>query len=557
MAWDNIGEVEGQLSDALTQFNWSEVAAICRQLIGRINSEETQLPERDAKRLLQKLRRKRQFQQMALLAEALIQSGQRSPQIRRQYAQALIDQGILTAPEVVLQAIIQDSQGVIGEEMEARGLIGRIYKQLYVNTTGSESDRNRANLERAINEYHYVYRLAPQQNLWHGINVVALVERARRDKLPLQGLPDASKLARDILATLDAREQGATEALPSWDVATALEALIALDSYGKIDDRVYTVETGRGMQTDIRVSKAEAKALEYGNSLDADAFEIASTLRQLTEVWQLNDREPPGSKLMPILRAALLRREAGAMKLDPKRIQQEKRAVEDLERVFGPDRTQTLKWYKKGLGRCASIGRVERVDGKGFGTGWLVKASDFFPEQNARLLLLTNAHVLSRDEPKALKPEQARVNFQVQEKIFEMDRIVWSSPVQDLDATFVSLKGDVPGAEPLPVDLNPVEMDEPPPRMYIIGHPGGRDLEFSLQDNHLVGCNERLLHYRSPTEPGSSGSPVFEPLDWNVVALHHAGKFQMDRIDGVPGTYEANEGISILAIQKATRKSVV
>jgi V8-like Glu-specific endopeptidase len=93
-------------------------------------------------------------------------------------------------------------------------------------------------------------------------------------------------------------------------------------------------------------------------------------------------------------------------------------------------------------------------------------------------------------------------------------------------------------------------MADPPPRLYIIGHPRGRDLELSLQDNHLLALNERVLHYRTPTEPGSSGSPVFEPEDWRVVALHHKGNELMARIDGTPGTYQANEGISILALQE-------
>ena len=98
-------------------------------------------------------------------------------------------------------------------------------------------------------------------------------------------------------------------------------------------------------------------------------------------------------------------------------------------------------------------------------------------------------------------------------------------------------------------------MSEPPPRLYVIGHPGGGDLAFSLQDNFLLGSNDHLLHYRTPTEGGSSGSPVFEADDWRVVALHHAGDPNMKRIDGEGGTYEANEGIAIRAIQQAVRES--
>jgi hypothetical protein len=52
---------------------------------------------------------------------------------------------------------------------------------------------------------------------------------------------------------------------------------------------------------------------------------------------------------------------------------------------------------------------------------------------------------------------------------------------------------------------------------------------------------------------GSAGSPVFEADDWRVVAVHHASSPSMTRF-GSKGTYEANEGISILAVQAAIRK---
>jgi hypothetical protein len=38
---------------------------------------------------------------------------------------------------------------MIGEELEARGLTGRIYKQLYINDNDPTSTRNRTNLARA------------------------------------------------------------------------------------------------------------------------------------------------------------------------------------------------------------------------------------------------------------------------------------------------------------------------------------------------------------------------------------------------------------------------
>ncbi len=537
MSWSDAPQLEARLKGALDAFNWPEAEAICTEITGRTRTDPELLPESSAKRLLQSLRRKRRFEQMTSLAEALLQSGLRTPQIRRQYAQALIDQGMLAAGELILQSIINDPQGIKGEELEARGLTGRIYKQLYVNTNDPCSHRNRANLERALTEYLYVYRLAPEQNLWHGINAVALADRGRRDKLPIPGLPDASSLAQAVLAALDERERQSTTALPAYDMATALEVFVAL---GRHQDAVDA-------------------ALKYVDSIDADAFEIYSTTRQLTEVWQLNDQEPPGAHVLPILKAGLLSKQGSALERDPNKVVEEAGAVgsvvRDLEAIFGPDRMVTLKWYRQGLEQCNSIARIERRNGKGHGTGWLVAAGDFFPGREG-VLLLTCAHVISpTPSPLAILPEESRVNFQAPGEVLEVeDDVVWTSPPVTLDATLLTLKGQ-PSAPPLRLHRRPAVMADPAPRMYIIGHPAGRDVELSLQDNHLLASNGTRLHYRTPTEPGSSGSPVFEPEDWRVIALHHKGSAELPRIDGKEGPYQANEGIAILAIQRATASS--
>jgi hypothetical protein len=138
------------------------------------------------------------------------------------------------------------------------------------------------------------------------------------------------------------------------------------------------------------------------------------------------------------------------------------------------------------------------------------------------------------------------------EKRVQLKSIVWSSLVEELDATFLDFAEDLP-CEPLHLASNPMSIADPAPRMYIIGHPGGRDLEFSLNDNRLVACNPQKLHYRTPTEGGSSGSPVFDQLAWEVVGLHHAGRSKMPKLNGPAGEfYEANEGIAVLAIQQKT-----
>lgn len=542
MSWNDLEQIEDDLTKALTSFNWQLAEAICQKLIIKIYQEPDVFPESAAKRLLSKLRRKRLFHLMSLLAEAIIRSGQNHAQVKRQYAQSLIDEGLFSGAELFLQAMIQDTSVSKAEETEARGLIGRIYKQLYVNIAGNRNDKKRIFFERALNEYLYSYRL-DRKNYWHGINVVALLKRAEKDGISLQGMPDAKQLAEEILEFLKSQEDESPGAPPAFAVATTLEALIALNRY----------------------DEALEKALDYSQCSDADAFEINSTLRQLTEVWQLSDKELPGSQIIPVLHAALLRRKGGEVSLSSAESVQELENINEIkhgfekagfEKIFGQDKTQTLEWYRNGLERAKSIARIETLDGRGFGTGWLVKKKDFFPDAGG-LMIITNAHVVSENSSDyGLPPTQVRVNFQELRHICYKTKIIWSSVQEKLDATFLSIEDDAPPVEPLEIETNPVKMCEPPPRVYVMGHPGGRSLEFSLHDSHLIACNETFLHYRTPTEGGSSGSPVFEQKGWKVVALHHKGKCDMPRIDGNQGTYEANEGITVSAIKKAIENGI-
>src|SRR5262245_41581395 len=123
-------------------------------------------------------------------------------------------------------------------------------------------------------------------------------------------------------------------------------------------------------------------------------------------------------------------------------------------------------------------------------------------------------------------------------------------------------------ASPLCRSQRACPLSKTPARVYVIGYPGGRDLAFSFQDNELLDhegppqgrpgvegvCR---VHYRAPTEGGSSGSPVFNSRLWQVIALHHkGGKIGMPKLNGKEGTYGANEGISIQSIAAAMQATL-
>ncbi|QMU57328.1 MAG: hypothetical protein GKR98_03360 [Boseongicola sp.] len=88
----------------------------------------------------------------------------------------------------------------------------------------------------------------------------------------------------------------------------------------------------------------------------------------------------------------------------------------------------------------------------------------------------------------------------------------------------------------------------------IIQHPQGRFKEVVLRENRLVNRFEDALHYVADTEPGSSGSPVYNS-EWKLIALHHWGGPWIDGVDGGGAAdFEINEGIRASSIVRKVRQ---
>lgn len=94
----------------------------------------------------------------------------------------------------------------------------------------------------------------------------------------------------------------------------------------------------------------------------------------------------------------------------------------------------------------------------------------------------------------------------------------------------------------LPLAARDVRKDQ---RINIIQHPNGLPKQISLQNNLIQYVGGDVLQYVTSTNPGSSGSPVFND-GWEVVGLHHAGGDLPE-----PTTnrrYRRNEGILLSRI---------
>ena len=88
----------------------------------------------------------------------------------------------------------------------------------------------------------------------------------------------------------------------------------------------------------------------------------------------------------------------------------------------------------------------------------------------------------------------------------------------------------------------------------IIQHPEGGPKQLSFFHNVVVHVGEGRVQYLTDTQPGSSGSPVFD-RGWNVVALHHSGGWFSDPVSR--HNQLRNQGIHVSVLVRGLRSAGV
>jgi len=473
---------------------------------------------------------RRWFDLAILFGDILVRAYEDEHGIRKRFGQALVERGELARARAHFERLLGTDGIPPSDRYEYLGLVGRTYKQQFVNTERQTGHTDGELLRRAIDVYLEGYRADTKANTWHGVNVIALSKLAQR-----RGVEHAASASADLFARAIIRDLTLAEGRKHWDQATLTESCVALGEW----------------------TEAEAHLRDYLWYPGVDPFSVGSTLRQFEEIWEIH-REDPGASLVTLLRARLLEMEDGRVELSPEDIRSSRiDQPGHYEKVFGTDHFLTLKNYRLGLERCAPVARIGRDTERGDGTGFLMRGSDLDPRIDG-IVLLTNAHVIDpTGESEGLHPTEVIITFQTLAGVepsqeFTVSCVIWSSKRTELDATIVRLDPTPPLPVPYPI-AGQIPMKGS--RVIAIGHPGGGTLSLSLNDNELLdfesspGCK---LHYRTPTEGGSSGSPIFTK-EWKLVSLHHYGGDAVPRLNGASGTYQANEGISILAIREALK----
>ncbi|MDH6612664.1 endonuclease G [Streptomyces sp. SAI-208] len=238
------------------------------------------------------------------------------------------------------------------------------------------------------------------------------------------------------------------------------------------------------------------------------------------------------------------------------------------ERILGVSKElQAWSFLPRGSRAARTVARISiRENGRELplGTGFLVSPS----------LLMTNHHVLTDADA----CRQCFVEFDAQVTVdntpqaptrLELAPDTFFAADERLDFALVFVAPGPDGRPPgetfgwnrLSIQTGKLVIGEP---VNVIGHPMGRLKEIAVRDNMLQTRLDDFLHYRTDTEPGNSGSPVFND-QWEVVALHHSGVPRTDdqgrvlRQDGQvwrPGDgddaidWVANEGVRISSILK-------
>lgn len=216
------------------------------------------------------------------------------------------------------------------------------------------------------------------------------------------------------------------------------------------------------------------------------------------------------------------------------------------ERILGAaSELQSVNFLARGARAARAVARVSIVENgrrAGFGTGFLV----------GERLLLTNNHVL----PDVATATGSFAEFDLESDVDGVPKPVDSYDLApddlfvtdpELDYTLVAVAVGSDGRRPgtvhgwlrLIAQQGKIVIGEP---VNVVGHPDARPKEIAVRDNVLLNQLPQFLHYRTDTEPGNSGSPVFND-QWEVVALHHAGVPDPDGEGWI-----ANEGARVSSI---------
>ena len=248
----------------------------------------------------------------------------------------------------------------------------------------------------------------------------------------------------------------------------------------------------------------------------------------------------------------------------------------NLEAVHG-DNAQipifvTRKLHERAPAVCRVVNRHKHPYVASGGSGFLVNSSELresIPASESEdwkhPVLVTNNHVLSDDGRfPSVRLNYADAVFDELGKSFAVDKILWQSPREQLDVTIAKLRcNEAPPNITIPVNSNARPLadcstSKSSEKIYVIGHPLGQGLAFSLADNQVVDHEFHApgspavgycrIHYGAPTQQGNSGGPVLDEHEFKAMGIHRAVASSPLRNRPDLDPYKANEAVAIHSV---------
>lgn len=243
-----------------------------------------------------------------------------------------------------------------------------------------------------------------------------------------------------------------------------------------------------------------------------------------------------------------------------------------FEKIRGTNDLMPITYFQKGLIVAKSVGVIVSDSRRAEGTGFLIAPG----------LIITNHHVINDSiiaknwwfkvdyELDLQKQEKASFFFRLRpDKAFFTRSQNYSQQKENLDFTIIGVElvsesniksineyGFLSAFE----ESGKVKKGE---FVSVIQHPNGELKKVAIRENEVVADEHPdFIYYKTDTDHGSSGAPVFND-DWVLVALHHRGipsapilaDTGIEGEESAPLVLEANEGVRISSILKVLKQN--
>lgn len=601
MAHTVMSDFSTAISNLLAESETSDVALsdAVAKVISAARAARSRIETPALHDCINRLRSARLFTSIRELAEGLEEIGIADPLLRLYHAQALIEE---RKYQSALGLLVQSrelavSMGQMAIEEDSWGLEGRVYKDLFIKgfskIDGQLPSSTLADFaHRSIVAYHKVWlRGGNPPSRYHGVNAMAVALKASRSGIQIPHGVNPSVIAntilQDVQRAFEANQNdlaGNRDFSEGWAFADAAEASAAL---GLWNEAIVWIN-------------------RYLTVAKHDAFKLTGTLRQFVEVWEVEQTDPIKGPVVSALRMALVMADKGGLTLSRSQMRDIRNSADRVEQVFteaghgetfaltdsesegsahtnervlGSQRPVSMTRLRQIMDKARYVGRIkyDHISGvQTVGTGFLIDGSWIDSSEAGKTYLFTNAHVISNNPARdqtPIGPGDAVASFDLEPDLGDIDLtdLVWCSGQHDHDVSVFRVSPQIPDlrksmkiARGLPrLKLNAPalkgnEATQPakvPGTVYVIGHPEGGEMSYSLYDNELIdhenyygpghpGPAPRRIHYRAPTQKGNSGSPVFNSLTLELIGVHHRGG-RLRKLNGNPGYHAANEGLWI------------